>query len=233
MKGQSLRLFWLVVLASLVFTMLVSGCSESPIPLPFEPTPLPPNMLVYDKTPVSLTIKTGTLLPGTSIAYQGKTETGQAKVLMAGLLAPKQVADTVDWQGTPVPNVNLKLTTRVATFDEQSITLAGTARIEISNVTVQPGGASGTAQLEFKAPVTFSVKHGEFIPGTRLAYAGSTAEGAQFLGLEGYPYRKQLDSLQYAGRLNPKVFLQLDLRVLSYSETGVVLGGTANIKIEQ
>jgi hypothetical protein len=29
------------------------------------------------------------------------------------------------------------------------------------------------------------------------------------------------------------VFLRLDLRVVSYSETGIVLGGTANIKIEQ
>jgi hypothetical protein len=147
---------------------MASGCAESPIPLPFVPTSLPPNTLVYE-APVSLTIKTGTLLSGTSIAYQGKTDTGQAKVLIAGLLAPKQVADTVDWQGTPVPNVDLKLTTRVASFDEQALTLAGTARIEISNVTVQPGGAPGTAQLEFNAPVTFSLKKDESIPGTKIA----------------------------------------------------------------
>ncbi len=233
MKHQSIRSYWHVAFASLVLVGMIIGCSAIPIPLPFAPTPLPPNMLLYDNVPVSLTIKTGMLLPGTSIAYQGKTETGQAKVLITGLLAPKQVADTVDWQGTPAPNVNLKLNTRVATFDDQSLTLVGTARLEISNVTVQPGGAPGTPQMEFKAPVTFSLKKDEMVPGTRIAYVGSKPEGAQFLGLDGYPYRKELDSLQSVSRLNPKVFLQLDLRVLSYSETGIVLGGTADIKIEQ
>ena len=232
MHHQPIRLFWRVVLASLFLAGMVSGCSESPIPLPFSPTPLPPNTLVYE-APVSLTIKTGTLLSGTSIAYQGKTETGQAKVLIAGLLAPKQTADTVDWQGAPAPGVNVKLTTRVASFDDQSLTLAGGARVEIANVTIQPGGASGTAQMEFNAPVTFSPKKDELIPGTKMAYTGSTPDGAQFLGLEGYPYRKQFDSLQYVGRLNPKVFLRLDLRIVSFSETGAVLGGTAKITLEQ
>jgi len=232
MNHQPIRSFWRVVLTPLVLAGMVSGCSESPIPLPFAPTPLPPNTLVYD-APVSLTIKTGSLLSGTSIAYQGKNETGQAKVLITGLLAPKQTADTVDWQGTPAPGVNVKLTTRVASFDDQSLTLAGGARIEISNVTIQPGGAPGTAQLEFNAPITLSLKKDELIPGTKIAYAGSTPNGAQFLGLDDYPYRKQLDSLLYVGRLNPKVFLRLDLRIVSYSETGVVLGGTAKITIEQ
>jgi hypothetical protein len=229
---KSMHLLWRVLFVPLFFAGMVSGCAEIPIPLPFGPTPLPPNMLVYE-APVSLTIKTGALLSGTSIAYQGKTDSGQAKVLIAGLLAPKQVADTVDWQGTPVPNVDLKLTTRVVTFDEQAITLAGTARIEISNITVQPGGTPGTPQMEFNAPVTFSLKKDELVPGTKIAYAGSAPEGAQFLGLDGYPYRKQFDSLQSNGRLNPKVYLRLDLRVVSFSDTGVVLGGTADIKIEQ
>lgn len=232
MNHQSMRSLCLVSLATIFFAAIVSGCSALPIPLPFAPTPLPPNTLVYD-APVSLTIKTGTLLPGTSIAYQGKTETGQAKILITGLLAPKQVADTVDWQGAPASGVNLKLTTRVASFDDQAVTLAGTAHIEIANVTIQPGGAPGTPLLEFNAPVTLSLKKDELIPGTKIVYTGTTPEGAQFLGVGGYPYRKQFDSLQHTGRINPKVFLRLDLRIVSFSETGVVLGGTANIKIEQ
>jgi hypothetical protein len=221
-----------ILLASTICAALAAGCSTLPIPLPFAPTPLPPNTLVYD-APTTLTIKTGTLLPGTSIAYQGKTETGQAKILITGLLAPKQLADTVDWQGAPAPNVNLKLTTRVASFDEQAITLAGTARIEISNATIQPGGASGTPMLEFNSPVTLSLKKDEMIPGTKIVYVGAKPEGAQFLGVDGYPYRQQLDSLQHVGRINPKVFLRLDLRIVNYSDTGIALGGTANIKIEQ
>jgi hypothetical protein len=232
MNHQPMRSLCFVMLATIFFAALASGCSAIPFPLPFAPTPLPPNTLVYD-APTTLTIKTGTLLPGTSIAYQGKTETGQAKILIAGLLAPKQLADTVDWQGTPVPNVNVKLTTRVASFDEQAITLAGTARIEISNVTIQPGGASGTTMLEFNSPVTLSLKKDEMIPGTKIVYAGAKPEGAQFLGVDGYPYRQQLDSLQHVGRINPKVFLRLDLRIVNYSESSVALGGTVNIKIEQ
>jgi hypothetical protein len=87
--------------------------------------------------------------------------------------------------------------------------------------------------MEFSAPVTYSLKKDEMIPGSRMVYAGPTPNGAQFLGLEGYPYRKQLDSLQSLARLNPRVFLQLDLRVVSYSESAIVVGGTAKITIEE
>jgi hypothetical protein len=192
----------------------------------------PVNRLTYD-APVSLTIKTGATLPGTTLGYSGKSETGAAKVTIASQLAIKQVADTVDWQGAPVSNVNLKLTTRVASFDDQALTLVGTAHIEIINIKVTPGGSPGTAMLEFSSPVTFSLKKNDLIPGSILAYAGATPDGAQFLGVEGYPYRKQFDSLQYVGRVAPQVFLKLDLRVLSYTETGAVVGGTATIRIEQ
>lgn len=218
-------------LFKVIWVLGIVGCSTLPIPLPFA-TPLPPNTLVYN-APTTLTIKAGATLPGTTLVYLGENENKQAQMVIAGYIAPKQVADTVDWQGSPVPNVNLKLTTRVATFDKNAITLVGTAQIEISNITVQPGGTPGTVMLEFNAPVTWSLKKDELLPGTKIVYTGATTEGAHFLGVEGYPYRKQLDSLQYFGRINPKVFLRLDLRVVTFSETSVTLGGTANIKIEQ
>lgn len=220
------QVVWLIGIAS----VLCVGCSN--LSLPFMATPLPPNTLVYT-APTTLTIKAGATLPGTTLVYLGENENKQAQMVVAGYIAPKQVADTVDWQGSPVPNVNLKLTTRVASFDKNAITLVGTAHIEVADVVIQPGGTAGTPMLEFNAPVTWSLKKDEFIPGTKIVYAGAAPEGAQFLGLEGYPYRKQLDSLQYLGRINPKVFLRLDLRVITFSETSVTLGGTANIKIEQ
>ncbi|MCX7840810.1 MAG: hypothetical protein N2559_15350 [Anaerolineae bacterium] len=218
-----------VLLASVLCSVV--GCSTLPIPLPFA-TPLPPNTLVYT-APTTLTIKAGATLPGTTLVYLGENENKQAQMIVSGYIAPKQVADTVDWQGSPVPNVNLKLTTRVASFDKNAITLVGTAHIEVANIVIQPGGTPGAAMLEFSAPVTWSLKKDELIPGTKIVYVGAAPEGAQFLGLEGYPYRKQLDSLQYLGRISPKVFLRLDLRVVSFSENNVVLGGTANIRIEQ
>ncbi len=222
----------LILLASVALVLL--GCNVTPpaLPLPAGNTPLPAGTLAYD-APVSLTIKTGATLPGTALAYNGKTDTGQARVMIAGQLAPKQTADSVDWQGSPAPNVNVKLATRVATFDDKAVTLVGTARIEITSVSLQAGGTPAPAQLEFSAPVSYNLKPKDFVPGTTLAYIGSTANGAQFSGVEGIPYRKELDSLQYVGRLSGKVFVRFDLRVVSFSESGAVLGGTAKITIEQ
>lgn len=217
-------------LLGLIFpAVLLLGCSNLPF---FSGTPTPVNTLSYD-APVSFTIKIGTLLPGTSISYNGKSDTGAAKILLAGLLAPKQIGDTVDWTGAPTPNVNVRLNTRVLSFDAQAITLAGTAHVEITNIKIQAGGTPRTALIEFSAPVTFSLKPNEAIPGSIVAYVGSTPNGAQFLGVDGYPYRNQGDSLQYVGHVAPQVFLKLDLRVVSYSDSGIALLGTATIRLEQ
>ena len=221
---------WLGFVSSIIPILALLGCSS--LPFVSSSTPVPSDTLAYT-APVSLSIKTGTLLPGTSISYSGKSATGAANVLLAGLVAPKQIGDTVDWEGVPAPNVNVRLNTRVATFDDKSITLVGTGHVQVAGVKVQAGGTPGAATLEFNSPVTYSLKKDETIPGTLLTYAGSTTNGAQFLGLEGYPYRKQLDSLQYVGRLNPKVYLKFDLRLVSFTETGAVVGGTVNIRIEQ
>jgi hypothetical protein len=211
-------------------TCMASACDA----LPFLPrtTSSTVNGLTYD-APVTLTVKSGALLPGTTIAYGGKTTTGAAKVLITGLVAAKQTGDSVDWQGIPAPDVNVSLSTRVVTFDDQGINLFGTAHIEIGKVVLKPGDLPGSPLMEFSAPVSYSLAKDAFIPGTTVAFAGVGADGAQFLGIEGYPYRKSLDSLQYTGQLNPKAFLKLDLRLINYSDSGVVLGGTANIRISQ
>lgn len=219
-----------LILLAMIFAL--TACFDAMPSLPGNTTPTPANRLTYD-APVSLTIKTGTTLPGTNLTYIGKSETGAAKLTLGGVLAPKQVADAVDWQGMPVSNVNVRLNLRVAAFDEQTITLVGTARVEITDIKVQPGGSPGAALLEFSSPVTFSLAKNELMPGSMLVYKGATADGAEFLGMEGYPFRKQFDSLQYVGRVNPKVFLKFDLRVLKFDANGATLGGTVGIRIEQ
>lgn len=218
--------------ALLVLSFLVglglAACSA----IPFAPsTPPPPNTLVYD-APTSLTVKNGTVLPGTPIGYGGKTQTGAAKVLISGQVAAKQIGDSMDWQGTPVPNTNLTLNMRVVSFDNQAVNFVGTAHLELTKVSAQAVGTQAPTRLEFNAPVTYSLNKGDMIPGSKISYLGLSNDGAQFGGIEGYSYRKTLDSLQYTGRLNPKVTLKLDLRILNYSETSAVLGGAANIRIE-
>lgn len=212
----------------LVSSLALGACSANPLA---PSTPPPPNTLVYD-APTTLTVKSGATLPGTPIGYGGKTPTGAAKVLLSGLIAAKQLGDSMDWQGTPAPNTSLKLNTRVMSFDDQAVTFAGSAHIELTKSVVQPGAISGTSQLEFNAPVTYSLNKGETVPGSNISFVGSTADGAQFKGLEGYAFRKTLDSLEYSGRLNPKVTLKLDLRVLNFSNTSVMLGGAATLRIE-
>lgn len=213
-----------------IFFALLFLISCDALPLPGAPTPV--NTVTYD-TPISFNIKAGSILPGTSIAYQGKTETGSAKVMLSGLPAPKQTADSVDWDGVLSPNVTAKLALRVASFDAQSITLAGTAHIEVKSIDVKPGGTAGKTLVEFDMPVvTYQLDKNKLVPGTNLAYAGSTPDGAQFIGVEGYPYRKQFDSLQYVGHIAPKVFLRLDLRILNFSESSVTLAGPARLVVE-
>jgi len=224
----------ILLAGGLLVVVALTACSN--IPFLGSASPTPSSNLTYDVPVMTLTILNGKMLPGTNLAYAGKTDTGAAKMLIGGLVAPKQILDTVDWQGEPTANVKVKLTMRVVTFDENSVTLGGSAHIELTNVKVQPAtGVSGTpsaALMEFSAPVTFSLKPNEQIPGSLLFYTGMTADGAQFGGLEGYPYRKQADSLQYIARLAPKVTLRLDLRVINFSETGAVVGGTATIRID-
>lgn len=216
----------------LVLALLQIGCDVVAPPAPtISQTPAADNSLIYD-APVNLTIKNGAVLPGTTIGYGGKLPTGAAKVILAGVVAAKQTGDTLDWQGSPVPNVNLKLNTRVVTFDDQAVSVIGTAHVELTNIAIQPGGTPGNAALDLSAPVSYSLAKNVPVPGTNITYIASSPDGAQFAGIQGYAFRKTLDSLQYVGRVNPKVFLKLDLRVLNFTDTGVLLGGTANVRID-
>lgn len=219
-------------LVGLALMLLILSSQPACALLPFAvSTPTPGKTLVYD-APVSLSIRDGAFLPGTSIGYGGELSNGAAKVLIQGQVAAKQVADSLEWEGTPVPSVSIKLSTRILSFDEQAIHLIGTGHIEIADAAPQVGTAPVSTLIEFNAPVTYSLNKNGMIPGSRISFVGATKEGAQFAGLGGYPYRNSLDSLEYSGRVNPQVFVKLDLRVLNYSDSSVLLGGTANVKVE-
>jgi hypothetical protein len=217
------------ILLLMILATVLTACDA--LPFNIGPTPLP-NTLVYE-APVTFVIKKDSMLGGTTLAYSGKNEAGSARLMIAGQVAPKQVGDSVDWKGSPAPNISVNLSARVITYDDQVLTLGGVARLEIKNFVVQPGGTSGTALIEFSAPVTFNLSKGEIVPGSNLSYVGATPNGAQFAGVEGYPYRKTLDSITYTGRLAPKVFLRHDLRLVRFTDTDAVVGGTAKIIVEQ
>jgi hypothetical protein len=51
----------------------------------------------------------------------------------------------------------------------------------------------------YKVGAGHTVRTGETIPGTTLTFLGRTDEGAQFGGIDGYPFRKLGDSVVWRG----------------------------------
>src|SRR5690606_38441308 len=74
-----------------------------------------------------------------------------------------------------------------------------------------------------------SVQVGQVIPGTTLVYAGETNQGASFSGTTQFPYRALGDSLVWLGQLRDNVFIRQNLRVVTFDENTLRLGGTAEI----
>ena len=178
--------------------------------------------------PANITLKKGETLPLTEITYIGPGPQG-AEVLIKGQKAIKQRGDSLDWESEPLPGVELKIRTRIISFDSAALRSVGVFTINISEPSPTPSPSPEKAALKFTAPVGYTVKKGEWIPGTTLKYAGKDPEGAKFEGLEGYPYRKVGDSLVWTGKLKEGLYSELNVRVIHYDENAVTLGGTAEI----
>jgi len=204
-----------LILISLVLLLLAS-CGEKQKPA-----------LSYSG-PVNITLKKGETLPLTEITYIGPGPQG-AEVLIKGQKAIKQKGDSLDWESTPLPGVELKIRTRIISFDSTALRSVGIFTINVSEPSPVPTLPPQKATFKFTAPVGYTVKKGDGIPGTTIKYAGKDSEGAKFEGVEGYPYRKAGDSLVWTGKLKEGLYLELNVRVVHYDEKAVTLGGTAAI----
>ena len=85
--------------------------------------------------------------------------------------------------------------------------------------------------MTYYAPVAYGMAPGALIPGTLYSYVGTTEEGAELSGIEGYPYRKSGDSIIWNGKLRDGVYLKLNARVVQYDDKGLRVGGIATIVI--
>ncbi len=224
-----MRLF--VVALIVILIILTAGCQIGPVKVTLEtPTPGAPGELVY-QAPIGLSVDAGSFVPGTDIKYVGPTDKG-AQVLIGDQIAYKQRADSIDWSGSPVADVDLTITSRIAWFTEQSLNVAGTARIVVKNPVSQAASVPDSVPIEYRAPVGYLVPRGGVIPGTRISYVGPTEDqGAEIAGVEGYPYRKVVDSILWEGKLKENVTLKLDVRVIRFDEEGLEVGGLATIGI--
>jgi hypothetical protein len=185
--------------------------------------------LVYNG-PTERGIAAGQLFPGTDIRYVAPGE-DSAIVLIGGQRAHKKIGDSLDWDGSPMDGVTLRLTQRIVWFTEETLHAAGTARLTIEDVQPVPGAYPEEVAIAYKLPTTHNVAAGEVIPGTTLTYVGATNDGAQLSGVDGYPYRKIADSITWEGRLRDGVFVQLTLRVVFYDQRQLQVAGLATIDL--
>lgn len=207
--------------------LLLNACQLLP-----GAAPTPSRQISYDG-PVTLTIPAGQTMPGTTIVYQGKAPDGRALMSIDGAQALKATADSVNWTGALILFSLVELKLRVVSFDETSMTLAGTLHLVVQEPTPQPGNITAARRAEFTVPVTYTVPRGEEVPGTNIAYVGARTGGAEFTGLDQFPFRERFDSVVWQGHLRDRIALRLDTRVLDFNEDRVVLGGTAQIIFEQ
>ncbi len=187
--------------------------------------------LVYT-APFEMGIAAGAFLPGSELQYNGLRD-GMAEVYIKGQRALKQKADSLSWSGEVREGVRLDLESRVLWFDEATLHIGGTAQVTVNGAAIQAATPPQEAVLMFgNAPVAYTVKRGEAIPGTLLVYEGKTDEGAQLGGSGDYPYRKGGDSIVWAGALKENVWLQVNLRVGIYTDQTLAVAGLASLWIE-
>lgn len=220
--------FSLLVSLLPLFSFLVS-CSNLPIIGGAAPTPS--RQISYDGA-VTLNVRAGETLAGTTIAYQGKAPDGRAIMSINGLQALKATADSVKWSGALVLFSLVDLNLRVVTYDENNMTLAGTIRIVVQEPNPAPAQPAPNPAASFLIPVTYTVNKNSTIPGTTVGYVGAKTGGAEFANLDQFSFRERFDSVVWQGRLRERIAVRYDLRVVDFNDDRVILGGTANVMFE-
>ena len=182
--------------------------------------------------PFEIGISAGNFLPGTELQYMGMAD-GMADVHIKGQRALKQKADSLSWEGQVREGVSLDLDLRVLWFDESTLHVGGTAKVRVKDADVRAATLPETTALTFgNAPVAYTLKKGETVPGTLLTFKGKADEGAELGGTDDYPYRKVGDSIVWSGAIRENVWLELDVRVGIYTGQSLAVAGLASVWIE-
>ena len=88
-------------------------------------------------------------------------------------------------------------------------------------------------ELRYQAPVTLTIKPGEYVPGTNIRYLGLTDDRAEFL-IEGKKAVKSKgDSLDWRGTPVEGADVDLNLRVAWYDSETVRVIGTAKVIVDR
>jgi len=208
--------------AALLLALVVASCS-------FIPGRGDGSVLKFDGA-TEQTIGMGETIPGSNIRFVGYSDLG-AEVMIDDQKAIKKQGDSLDWEATLAPGVDVSMPLRIILADEARLKTVGTVHVTISNANPQPATVPPGAAYSYKVAMGHAVRKGDRIPGTTITFRGKSDEGAQLEGVDGYPYRRIGDSVTWAGRLNNHAFMETTMRVAAYTEDLLTLAGLAEITV--
>jgi hypothetical protein len=217
------RRFILVSVVLLLGGAALSACS-------FIPGMGGGGRLTYDGA-VEHSVAVGQQVPGTSIQYVSWTDQG-AQIMIDDQLALKKPGDSLDWKGTVAPGVDVSMPQRIVLADASRIQTVGTVRVTVAAANPQPAPFPGGGRYVYKIGAGHTVRTGEMIPGTTLTFLGRTDEGAQFGGMDGYPFRRIGDSVVWQGQLTGGVHVEMTYRVGAYTDDIVTVAGLGTIAVQ-
>lgn len=224
-------LFGLIILLLTSFGCVLDQVIESPTLTPAPQTGT--DYLSYTAPAYNVNLSAGQTVPGTRLQYVNRSN-DVYNVTIDGQPLTRQGGDSLPWQGVVAPGVVGKYNLRITpSFGVENLMAAGPVQLiilnpaptEVANLPLTIDNAHHYNGIL----VGESVAVGATIPGTTLIYAGETDQGAAFSGTTQYPYRALGDSVIWLGQLRDNVYIRHNLRVISFNEDTLRLGGTAEI----
>ena len=232
-----------------VFTAVSLACSNLSLPsIAPQPTATPApvstgDMLVFNKIvpPFSTSLSPGEKIAGAPMQYIGKTADGGYEVSIEGVKTVKRAGDSFIWSGIIAPGTHGQFNLRITAEVLGGLPVAGPATITILNpkpfqlddIPIHPDALQFTniILLDSNIPV------GDPILGTTLIFRGTSQRGNIDVAEIGtgaeFSYYLAGDSIVWRGKLRDNIFVQYDLRIVSFNESSLFLTGEANLYIEQ
>lgn len=97
-----------------------------------------------------------------------------------------------------------------------------------------PSVPTPARQIDYDGAVTLSIKAGETLPGTNIAYRGRAPDGRAIMSINGLQALKSTaDSVNWSGALVLFSLVELNLRVILYDDQGITLAGTVHIVVQE
>ena len=230
---------YLQTMGLLIIMLLVTvGCGLFGDGSEVTPTPTPVgNFLTFSIIPPAYTISMnpGDRVPGAPMEYVGQ-EGDTYRVRIGGQEAVKRAGDSFAWSGVIAPGVhgdyNLRLTT--ALLGPMPVT----GGVKFTILDAQPLVVAQLPQLPdalyfSNILLEHNLSTGETMPASTLKYEGVVSDGsrqlARFSGLTGLTDYAQGDSVTWMGQLRSNMYVRYILRVITFDENHVLLGGTAEL----